>query len=82
MGHMKNGKSGDLGLDLALLSADPSLDFSFLMHKTQGLKSSTLNAPVFSLYQPQAMAVLKDEHIGEQNQSSTVLFIGRVGRGH
>lgn len=48
---MENQKSRDLSLELAFfLFADPSLDFSFLKHKMQGLKISTLNVPIFSIY--------------------------------
>lgn len=66
--HMENQKSGDLSLDLAFLFADPSLDFSFLKHKMQGLKISALNVPIFSIYLPQSTVVLKDEQTEELNQ--------------
>lgn len=58
-------KSGDLSLDLAFLFADSSLDFRFLKHKMQRRKISTLHVPIFCLYQPQAMVVLKDRQVRE-----------------
>ena len=50
------------------LLTPPSLDFSFLQYKMKGRKISTLTVSIFSLYQPQAMVILKDGPAGEQNQ--------------